>query len=606
LKPFHFFLVVALVLAVYAARGQDTLRVDKQFKRIKAGPYIQYFKTSDPLTVDSAVKVFADNLTEIKRLDASHLGVVKDDFWFSLIIKNTSTAERSLILELNHAHLVGVTFFENMNGDFKEWGPMGMFYLFAQRPIKHRHFVFPINCRGGQAVQVLVRIVHENSLDAPFILWDEGVFHTRDYELNLWFGVFFGVLIFCSLLALFCFAMVKQKVFLWYFFYVFTAGAYMFYDIGAAFQFIYPTITYIDAPIGIQLPVLMFIFLIKFSQSFLKTSVNYKTTHFILNALIVFFLVMIVTVNGFLFSISLWFLPVLFLIMLVGLLILIYTGIRSVKTNFTSAILYLTATGSVILSGVYHILAQSLGLLSPEFNPLFVGILVEVGLLSSALILQYGEAQRERTWLQNELVEQKSKMFQQYIEGIEKERNRIAGDLHDNIGSKLSDIKRTYFNNENDEGTIRITSLIEEVRHLSHDLAPTIAKVSGLMPMVEKLIMEARGNSNVDIKLQTFEFKEVLPVESIIQVYRIIQEALHNIILHSNAKRADIQFFGYENEIVITIEDEGVGFNVSTQSGFGINSIRTRAALLKSRIEISSTPGKGCMIVLEIPITKNP
>jgi signal transduction histidine kinase len=172
---------------------------------------------------------------------------------------------------------------------------------------------------------------------------------------------------------------------------------------------------------------------------------------------------------------------------------LIYTGIASLRKTTTSAILYLAATGSVILSGMYHILAQSYGLLSPEFNPLFIGILVEISFLSSALILQYGEVQRERAKLKNELVQQENKMFQQYIEGIEKERNRIAGDLHDNIGSKLSNIKRTYFTNEAEEATERMTSLIEEVRTLSHDLAPTIAKVSGLMPLVEKLIVEARS-----------------------------------------------------------------------------------------------------------------
>ncbi len=87
------------------------------------------------------------------------------------------------------------------------------------------------------------------------------------------------------------------------------------------------------------------------------------------------------------------------------------------------------------------------------------------------------------------------------------------------------------------------------------------------------------------------------------QVYRIIQESLNNIILHSKAKRADIQFFGYENELVVTVEDDGVGFNAATQSGFGINSLRTRVALLKGKIEINSTPGNGCMIVVEIPIT---
>ena len=301
-------------------------------------------------------------------------------------------------------------------------------------------------------------------------------------------------------------------------------------------------------------------------------------------------------------SISLWLLPIVFFTMLFGHLVLIYAGVRSLKSNFTSAILYLAATGSVILAGIYNILAQSVGLVPSDVNPLFIGILIEVGFLSSALILQYGEVQRERARLKNELVNQQNKMLQQHIEGIEKERNRIALDLHDNIGSQLTHLKLTYFNNETEEGAKRMTSLIDEARHLSHDLAPTIAKISGLMPLIENLIIEARRHSSVDIKLQTFGYKEVLPVESVVQVYRIVQEALHNIVNHSKARAATIQFFGYDHELVVTIEDDGIGFNTSTASGFGINSMKARALMLNGRIEINSMPGRGCMMVVEIPI----
>ena len=591
-----------LSTASFTAAGQDTLFVDDQFKPMKVGHYIRYFKTPDSLSVDSAANIFADPQAKLNKLNEPHLGIVEDDFWFSLLIKNNSENDQRLILELQHSHLVSVSFFESVAGKFEERGTMGMFHPFNLRPVKHRHFVLPIACARGQSIHVLVRIGHENSLSAPFFLWDEKSFHQRDYGLNLSFGIFFGILLFCSLLALFCFFMVRQAVFLWYFFYVVTALLYLFYDIGAAFQYLYPGITYIDAPLGIQLPVLMFIFLIRFSQSFLKTKENHKGIHLTLNILIVLFIAMILLVNEFLFNISLWFLPTLFLIMFFGLLVLIYTGIVSIRKHTTSAILYLAATGSVILSGMYHILAQSYGLLSPEFNPLFIGILVEISFLSSALILQYGEVQRERARLKNELTDQQNKMFQQYIEGIERERNRIAGDLHDNIGSKLSNIKRTYFNDEASEGTERMASLIEDVRNLSHDLAPTIAKVSGLMPLVEKLIVEARSSSGIDIKLQTFGFREVLTMESVVQVYRIIQGSINNITIHSKATHADIQFFGYDKELIVTIEDDGVGFSPTTQSGFGINSLRTRVAMLKGKIEINSTPGKGCMIVVQVPL----
>lgn len=595
-----------LFLATAAiASGQDTLRVGPDFKNIKPGSFIRYFKTNKTIPVDSAAVVFENTLTEIKKLEQSHLGIGTDNFWFSLIVKNQSKEDKRLMLELNHSHLTRVSFFEKSDLDFKNRGTMGMLYPFNNRPVKHRHFLMPISLAAGASVQVFVLIAQENSLDTPFVLWDEAAFYKHDYDINLLFGVFFGILIFGSLLALICFAMVRQKVFMWYFLYVVTACIYVFQEIGAAFQYIYPSMVYVDAPLSIQLPVFMFIFIMLFSQSLLYTEADHKTVHRILNYLVIFFLGLIflgLTVNGFMRSISLWLLPLIFFTMLGGHLVLIYTGVQSLKSRPTTALLYLAATGSVILSGMYNILAHSVGFFATDVNPLFVGILIEVLLLSSALILQYDESQRERARLKNELIESNNKMFQQHIVSIEKERNRIAADLHDHIGSELSNIKRAFFKNETDEGAKRINSLIDDVRHLSHDLAPTIAKVSGLLPLIEKSISEITKTSGTDIKLQVFDFKEALPTESVVQVYRIVQEALHNILLHSTATHADIQFFGYDNEIVVTIEDDGVGFDPATQSGFGINSMRARATLLKGRIEINSTPGKGCMIVVEIPI----
>lgn len=199
------------------ASGQDTLFVNGPFKKEKAGPYIRYFKTEQSLTISSAAKILEHNLNEVKKLNDSHLGIGTDNFWFSLRIKNQSDEARRLMLELKQPHLTRVSFVEKSGEGFIERGTMGMLYPFADRPVKHRNFLLPIHCQPHETTQVFVLITQENSLNAPFILWDEAAFHQHDYALNLLFGILFGILIFCSVLALFCFAMVKQKMFLWYF-----------------------------------------------------------------------------------------------------------------------------------------------------------------------------------------------------------------------------------------------------------------------------------------------------------------------------------------------------------------------------------------------------
>jgi len=197
-------------------------------------------------------------------------------------------------------------------------------------------------------------------------------------------------------------------------------------------------------------------------------------------------------------------------------------------------------------------------------------------------------------------------MYENYIAGVERERNRIAGDLHDDIGSKLSHLQRILFPNKEDKQSQLMDEIIDDIRNISHDLAPTVAHLSGLLPLVEKLILKTRSESKIDVKLQTHDFKEVLSANQIIQVYRCLQEALNNIVKHSQATRVDLQLFGHENEVHVTVEDNGKGFDKSeTTEGFGLSQMKIRAESLGGRIEINSHSGTGTLILLQIPTPKS-
>ncbi|MBY0435952.1 MAG: hypothetical protein K2U26_17815 [Cyclobacteriaceae bacterium] len=85
-------------------------------------------------------------------------------------------------------------------------------------------------------------------------------------------------------------------------------------------------------------------------------------------------------------------------------------------------------------------------------------------------------------------------------------------------------------------------------------------------------------------------------------MYRILQEALHNIVKHAEATQVDIQSFGHENEINITVEDNGKGFDPEKQiRGLGLNQMKIRAESLGGRIEINSHPHRGTLILLQVP-----
>ena len=151
---------------------------------------------------------------------------------------------------------------------------------------------------------------------------------------------------------------------------------------------------------------------------------------------------------------------------------------------------------------------------------------------------------------------------------------------------------------------MKLEKIIQDVRQLSHDLAPPLAHVSGLLPLIEKLIADVRQSTSIDIKMQVHDYVEKLDPQQIQQVYRIVQEALSNIATHSTASQAHVQIFGHEHEFHLSIEDNGKGFVPKEVNGLGLNTMRIRTESLGGRIEINSHVGKGTDILVQIPYKK--
>lgn len=120
------------------------------------------------------------------------------------------------------------------------------------------------------------------------------------------------------------------------------------------------------------------------------------------------------------------------------------------------------------------------------------------------------------------------------------------------------------------------------------------------------MVWEVDQNSSVGYAFQALGIPDELPEDIAIQLYRIIQESIQNIEKHSGAKNAEIQLIGLESQIVLTVEDDGVGFNQEENgsNGIGLYNIRKRVAYFGGDLSISAKPGEGAGIVVTIPLSK--
>lgn len=198
------------------------------------------------------------------------------------------------------------------------------------------------------------------------------------------------------------------------------------------------------------------------------------------------------------------------------------------------------------------------------------------------------------------------------IEGEEAERKRIARDLHDGIGSRLSSLKMqiNYMESKsNDLVNIKIisnslSSSISELRQIAFNLLPETLLKLGL-ELALKDLCHSLSNKKVSIVFLSNEIQYTIKETNQITIFRIVQELLNNALKHSNCSEIVVDCSQNENLFLITVEDNGIGFNTNDMdyfTGLGLKNIKNRVDLLKGKLEIKSTSNGGSIFNIELKV----
>jgi two-component system sensor histidine kinase UhpB len=222
----------------------------------------------------------------------------------------------------------------------------------------------------------------------------------------------------------------------------------------------------------------------------------------------------------------------------------------------------------------------------------------------------------ERKKLEAELAEQKitkqREITEATIQAQEKERSELGKELHDNINQILSTTKlyidmaltETDIREELLQKTYRnISSAIEEIRMLSKSLVPPSLGDIGLKEALSELIASLNISQRIKLTLRTTGIEMVnIPDNIKLMAYRIVQEQVNNIIKHSRATTAEIKLAVSRKMFNITVKDNGIGFDAKRKStGIGLSNITSRAELHNGKVDVVSSPGKGCTLKVSLP-----
>ncbi|MBE0643356.1 MAG: tetratricopeptide repeat protein [Bacteroidetes bacterium] len=269
-------------------------------------------------------------------------------------------------------------------------------------------------------------------------------------------------------------------------------------------------------------------------------------------------------------------------------------------------------TGFVLLALIFFLIVRSLRLKKRESEA-----------MAAIAGLEAKAAKSESHRIRAEIAEHEEaaqRVFaRQLIHAQEEERQRIASDLHDSLAQKLVVIQNRatlalqnpedpeYIKQQLERISSTATDTVGEVRTISHALRPQLLSRFGLSSALRNLIEDVNSCSDINWEAKVDDLAGLLTPDDEINLYRIVQEAVSNVIRHSDAPSALLEVQRTASSLQITLSDDGRGFDQSTvknngNGGLGLGSMHQRAELLSSELSINSQTGSGTRIVLTVPI----
>ncbi|MFZ4402053.1 MAG: sensor histidine kinase [Bacteroidales bacterium] len=235
----------------------------------------------------------------------------------------------------------------------------------------------------------------------------------------------------------------------------------------------------------------------------------------------------------------------------------------------------------------------------------------EIGALTESFNLMVNQLEQQS----QELKKERLIRMQSFIDGQEMERQRLSRELHDGLGQLLIAIKlkleSLIFTDRSKllytiEGIKTLfDSTIDEVKRISYDLMPSVLYEFGLSKAIRNLCQDVENRTHLSItfvdECNSDEMDKVIKT----YLFRIVQEALNNIVKHAEATKVNILLQINMNEIFLQIDDNGKGFKLEEQlqslKTNGIYNMRERINLLNGLFELDSIPAKGTTVKVMIP-----
>lgn len=611
-------IVLLLILHYLSARANnDTLLLGSYVGYTP--PYLYWLAADKPdESYVEAIKKFSDNkfLRWGKNM-AFTQGITGKAYWVILKVKDTSGTSHKYLWS-QYVTSCKYEFYEldsslKLINQYKS----STYQPLRQRPYPVRSVSFPFVITERQTKYLLLKAQATNTdvlyLDQDiatpedFLQWEIGYTGL----LNRYFGFF----IFALIANLFLFVFMKNRIYLWLSVYIFFLLAYNINDFSfdvlvlpswffEKFVLI-PKFTWI---IGATFSSLLVFNLFTDQQKHFPGW--YKVSRFLIKLLVTLlpvclFLHLFIEDHQSKILVFTRFIGYLFLVsaMLFQVTNLLYVSFKKNKAG----LFFLFSSGPLIISAFVYFfyLLTSIDVFIIWPSNVMNACCYEVILLTIIFISDYRKKNIERNRLLEESLISERKIASAILTTQEQERKRIAEDLHDELGSSLAALKLRLQKSKLPEGQMyEILNVVDKAsagaRNISHNLMPPEFEKTSLSILLANYYNRLITESGIIFNFHISGERKCFSKEEELIIYRIVMELTGNILKHSGATEATIQFIYFDKHLEIMVEDNGVGFSGSQSNGIGLKNIQSRVNYLSGNMKIDSG-ANGTTVMLQVP-----
>lgn len=567
---------------------------------------------------------------QFKPIQRTNFGLTSANHWLYFKVQN-DYIPKNFSIEITNHRINQVAIFERQDGQLRPLGITGDTYPFKQRPSPNRSFVYPVQFNANETAEyfVLLDKRHEELL-TDIYLWQTTYFEEKEQRTSLIWGIVGGIFLLFLIVNSFFWNFTKDSIFGWYIVYIGALFLRMLVDLGFAFEYLWPNYPAINQP-DILFPVLWLLAfsMLSFVALFIgQTTQNSKAFRIVRWYRWVILVIFVVYWGAFatgilanpgayrvIYSIH-WVLGN------TAVLLLAWGAIeRFFSPNRDRLVVLFTITLVVQMLG-YGVIAFQHYLISKGINPwidsyviALVNFVLDIGIFS------YGLAQRLKgSFVQNEqleleLLRTQQEQNQRIIAALKSEREQITQALYEDVGATiatadwyLSKVKHQI------KDQVRIASLpfvqkllsksLDDLHTVTLNLMPVEFAELGLAKSVEIATQNANRSGDVKFDFLVIGHEKRLAVATEVQLYRIANELINNILKHAQAKQASIELRYQPDCLILLVQDNGKGFDLQQveqgYGGIGVRNLYSRARYLNAEIKIDSS-ATGTSVEVKMP-----